>query len=316
MPNMKDGAPFSRLVRGAALLSAVIVAATACSGPAPADSAELKVVTTFTVIADMTRNVVGERSDSVAVASVTKVGAEIHEYEPTPEDLVRAQGADLILDNGLGLERWFEQFTNQIEAPTATLSAGIETIPITSGAYEGEANPHAWMSPDNAAVYVDNIRDALSELDPEHAQTYADNAATYKAEIGEVADFLTAEIDTLAAQHRALVTCEGAFSYLARDVGLTEKYLWPVNAETEGTPQQIASVVTFVSDNDVPAVFCETTVNDSAQRQVARETGARMGGALYVDSLSQPDGPVPSYLELLRYDAETIVSGLKGEQSP
>ncbi|MEC3891375.1 metal ABC transporter solute-binding protein, Zn/Mn family [Nocardiopsis sp. LDBS1602] len=267
------------------------------------------VLTTFTVLADMTENVAADRVD---VASLTRPGAEIHGYEPTPDDLVRGRDADLILENGLGLEAWFAQFTERVQAPTAVLADGVETIPITSGGYEGEPNPHAWMSPANAPIYVDNIRDALTELDPEGADEFAEAAEAYKAEIAEIADYLDTELAEVPSSSRALVTCEGAFSYLARDADLTERYLWPVNAEREGTPRQIAAVADFVRDNDVPTVFCESTVNDSAQRSVIRETGARMGETLYVDSLSTADGPVPTYLDLLRHDAEAIVDGLTG----
>lgn len=168
------------------------------------------------------------------------------------------------------------------------------------------------MSPDNALVYVDNIRDALIELDPQGETEFTEAAEDYKEEITEVGTYLEDELAEVPEPARALVTCEGAFSYLARDAGLTEQYLWPVNAEREGTPQKIAAVAEFVRDNDVPAVFCESTVNDSAQQSVIRETDAVMGQTLYVDSLSEPGGPVPTYLDLLRHDAQAIVAGLTG----
>jgi manganese transport system substrate-binding protein len=291
----------------------IVLAALAACGTSPAtqlDDDRPVVLTTFTVLADMARNVAGEHA---RVESITRVGAEIHEYEPTPSDLVRAQAADLLLANGMNLELWFEQFTDPLDVPTRVVTEGVETIPVASGDYAGHPNPHAWMSPDEALVYVDNIRDALSELDPDHAADYAANAEAYQAEITEIGEFLRAELATVPEEQRVLVTCEGAFSYLARDTGLTEKYLWPMNAEGEGTPQQIASVVEFVREHNVPAVFCESTVNDSAQRQVARETGAVLGEPLYVDSLSDANGPVPTYLDLLRHDAEAIVAGLTGQ---
>ncbi|RKS08824.1 manganese transport system substrate-binding protein [Nocardiopsis sp. Huas11] len=310
MPNIRDGAPSKPWWAALAATAALTLTSTACSAAASEqgdDDGRPTVLTTFTVIADMAENVAGDR---VEVASLTRPGAEIHGYEPTPDDLVRGQDADLVLENGLGLEAWFEQFTDRVNAPTALLSEGIDTIPIASGEYEGEPNPHAWMSPDNALVYVDNIRDALTELDPEGRDHYAANAEAYKDEISEVGDHLETELAAVPESGRALITCEGAFSYLARDAGLTERYLWPVNAETEATPQQIAAVTEFVRDNDVPALFCENTVNDGTQQAVARETGAAMGGTLYVDSLSGADGPVPTYLDLLRHDAETIIAGL------
>lgn len=314
MPNFRDWQTAKRVVRRYAAplaLACSLLAATACSDALSEqrDDGRPQVLTTFTVLADMAEAVAG---DAVAVHSVTRPGAEIHEYEPSPDDLIRGLDADLVLDNGLGLELWFEKFTERIEAPSVTLSTGVRTIPITAGSYAGKANPHAWMSPRNALVYVDNIRDALSDLDPGHAEEFAANAAAYKKEISAVGDLLEDGLGSLPKSQRALVTCEGAFSYLARDAGLRERYLWPVNAEGEPTPRQIASVVDFVAENEVPAVFCESTVNDSAQRQVARETGAAMGGELYVDSLSGPDGPVPTYLDLLHHDAETIVTGLTG----
>ncbi|WP_444959881.1 metal ABC transporter substrate-binding protein [Nocardiopsis sp. M1B1] len=314
MPNFQDEASshsWSAKLPAASL--ALVLGLTACSSSAgqERDDGRLLVLTTFTVLADMARNVADGR---VEVASLTRPGAEIHGYEPTPDDLVRGQDADLILENGLGLEAWFSQFTERVQAPTAVLSDGVETIPISAGEYEGQPNPHAWMSPDNAPVYVDNIRDALTELDPGGEQVYAEAAEAYKDEISEVGDYLEEELAGVPDSSRALVTCEGAFSYLARDAGLTEMYLWPVNAETQGTPRQTAAVTEFVRDNQVPAVFCESTVNDGSQRSVARETGAAMGRTLYVDSLSEEGGPVPTYLDLLRHDAEAIVAGLRGEE--
>ncbi|WP_137112201.1 metal ABC transporter substrate-binding protein [Rhodobacter sp. SY28-1] len=277
--------------------------------PLPAFAQEpLKVVTTFTVIADMARNVAGE---GVEIVSVTKPGAEIHGYEPTPQDIVGAADADLVLWNGLGLERWFEQFlTNLGEVPSATLSDGIEPISITGGDYDGRPNPHAWMSVDNALIYVDNIQKALAQVDPANAATYAANAAAYKAKLSAALDPLKAQIAALPEQSRWLTTCEGAFSYLARDLGLQELYLWPINADQQGTPRQVQAVIDGVREHQIPAVFCESTVSSAPAEQVARETGAAFGGVLYVDSLSAGDGPVPTYLDLLKVTTETIAKGL------
>lgn len=311
-------APPSNHLRNALALLLTIVGcaifALAAIGESPSEAEEgagkPEVLTTFTVVADMVENVAGGR---VEVASITKPGAEIHGYEPTPSDIARAEGADLIFDNGLGLERWFEQFVAGSEAKRVTLSDGVEPIAIEGESeYAGRPNPHAWMSVAAAEVYVDNIRDGLTELDPAGEAAYARNAERYKERLGRVGEFVERELASLPADQRMLVSCEGAFSYMARDFGLDEAYLWPVNAEREGTPQQIAAVVDVVRERGVPAVFCESTVSDEAQRQVAAESGARFGGALYVDSLSEQGGPVPSYEALLRRDAATIVAGLTG----
>ena len=280
---------------------------------ATADEHRMKVVTTFTVLADMAENVAGEAAE---VVSVTKPGAEIHGYEPTPRDLVGAQDADLILWNGMNLELWFEQFLRNLgDVPSVTLTDGIEPIPIAEGAYEGKPNPHAWMGLDNAIVYIDNIAAAFAQHDPDNAATYEANAAAYKDELRATLEPLRETVADIPEDQRWLVTCEGAFSYLARDFGLRELYLWPMNADQNGTPQQVRKVIDGVRDNDIPVVFCESTVNTSPAEQVARETGAAYGGVLYVDSLSEPDGPVPTYLDLLRVTAETVVKGLASNGS-
>lgn len=275
----------------------------------PAAAAEkLKVVTTFTVIADMARQVAG---DAAEVVSVTRPGAEIHGYEPTPRDIVRAHGADLVLWNGLGLELWFEQFlTNLGDVPSVTLTEGIEPIAISAGSYSGKPNPHAWMGLDNALIYVDNIEKALSAQDPGNAATYQANASAYKARLQEAIGPLREQIAALPEDKRWLVSCEGAFSYLARDFGLKELYLWPINADQTGTPQQVRTVIDGVRANQIPAVFCESTVSSAPAEQVARETGAVYGGQLYVDSLSEENGPVPGYLELLQVTSSTIAKAL------
>ncbi|HEY9038262.1 MAG TPA: metal ABC transporter substrate-binding protein [Roseovarius sp.] len=290
-------------------IAATAIAGTLFSASAMAgDGAGLKVVTTFTILQDMAQNVAGDYAE---VVSITKPGAEIHGYNPTPQDIVRASDADLILYNGLNLELWFEQFLNNLgDIPSATLTDGIDPISISSGSYEGMANPHAWMGLDNAMVYIDNIANTLSQHDPENTEHYQANAAAYKQRITATVQPLRDRIASIDEDDRWLVTCEGAFSYLARDFGLKELYLWPMNADQVGTPQQVRGVIDGVREHDIPVVFCESTVNTDPAKQVARETGARYAGVLYVDSLSEPGGPVPTYLDLLRVDAETIADAL------
>ena len=267
------------------------------------------VLTTFTVIQDIAANVAGEH---LKVESITKPGAEIHGYEPTPGDIARAADADLILDNGMNLENWFAQFVADLDVPHAVVSEGVDPIDIAEDAYAGKPNPHAWMSPVNVQKYVDNIVKAFSEIAPEHAEDFKANGEKYKNELQGVQDELETKLAAVPDNQRALVTCEGAFSYLARDAKLTERYIWPVNAEQEATPQQIAGAIEFVKENDVPAVFCESTVSNAPMMQVVEATGAQFGGTLYVDSLSEENGPVPTYLDLIRHDTNTIIEGLTG----
>lgn len=266
-----------------------------------------KVLTTFTVIQDIAQNVAGEHA---TVESITKPGAEIHEYEPTPLDIVKAQRADLVLWNGLGLERWFEKFLGNVRGvPSVVLTEGISPMDISEGPYSGKPNPHSWMSPANALIYVENIRKALGKIDPANAAAYDANAAAYAEKLRAVDATLRTKLAEVPENQRWLVSSEGAFSYLTRDYGLKQLYLWPVNADEEGTPQQVRKVVDTVRAEKIPVVFSESTISDKAMRQVAKETGARFGGVLYVDSLTDKDGPAPTYLDLLRYNAETIVNG-------
>jgi manganese transport system substrate-binding protein len=306
-PNAANGTP-----RVAAPQLAELGAACPAGGApnaTPAADAK-KVLTTFTVLADMANNVACGLLD---VQSVTRVGAEIHGYEPTPGDVARAQDADLLLENGLNLERWFERFLGAVgDVPSVTLTDGIEPIGIAEGPYQDMPNPHAWMSPRNALIYVENIRKAFVALDPANEAAYTANAAAYSAQINAISTFLETSIAQVPEAQRILVSCEGAYSYLTRDYGLQELYMWPINADQNGTPQQVAAVIDGVRANNVPVVFCESTVNTDAMETVAEQTGAAFGGVLYVDSLTLADGPAATYLELLHYDVTTIVNGLVG----
>ena len=266
--------------------------------------AKFKVVTTFTVIQDIAQNVAG---DAATVESITKPGAEIHEYEPTPKDIVKAQSADLILWNGLNLERWFERFFQNIkDKPAVVVTEGITPLSIYEGPYKDAPNPHAWMSPSNALIYVENIKNAFVKYDPQNADTYQKNAAAYAEKIKQLDKPLREKLSQIPSDQRWLVTSEGAFSYLAKDYDLKEGYLWPINAEQQGTPQQVRKLIDLVKKNHIPVVFSESTVSAKPAQQVAKESGAKYGGVLYVDSLSAADGPVPTYIDLLNVTVSTL----------
>lgn len=299
------------LALSGALASAAFSSAAPSSPRGP--EKRIRVLTTFTILADMARNVAGDRAD---VDSLTKPGAEIHGYEPTPQDIVRASKADLVLWNGLNLEAWFQKFFSNVQGvPSVVLTEGVEPMSITEGPYSGKANPHAWMSPANALVYVENIRAALAKADPANADAYAANAAAYAEKIRAVDAPVRAALARIPGHQRTLVTSEGAFSYLCRDYGLKQLYLWPINADAQGTPQQVRAVIDAVREHKIPVVFSESTISPKPARQVARETGARYGGVLYVDSLTDAKGPAPTYLALLETNAKTIVNGFLGAQA-
>ncbi|WP_413582321.1 metal ABC transporter substrate-binding protein [Bdellovibrio sp. HCB288] len=271
--------------------------------------AKPKVVTSFTVIADIARNVAG---DAATVESITKPGAEIHDYQPTPKDIVRAKGANAILWNGLNLERWFSRFLRDAKGvPGFVISEGVKPLSIYEGPYSGKPNPHAWMSTENALIYVENIRKALTQIDPQNAKVYEANAKAYSEKIQKLRDEMKVSFSSIPEEKRYLVTSEGAFSYLARDLGMKELYLWPINADQQGTPQQVRKVIDAVKAKKIPVVFSESTISDRPAKQVALETGAKYGGVLYVDSLSEASGPVPTYLDLLKVTTQTIANGFK-----
>ncbi|QIM65702.1 metal ABC transporter substrate-binding protein [Frederiksenia canicola] len=286
-----------------ALLSTLFIVAL------PVSAKQFKVVTTFTVIQDIAQNVAG---DKAMVESITKPGAEIHDYQPTPQDIVKAQSADLVLWNGMNLERWFERFFTQVkDKPAVVVTEGITPISIYEGPYKNMPNPHAWMSPKNALVYIENIRKALVKYDPDNAESYNANAKAYADKIMALDEPLRARLNNVPEAQRWLVTSEGAFSYLASDYGFKELYLWPINADAQGTPKQIRNVINKVREHKIPVVFSESTISDKPAKQVAKETKANYGGVLYVDSLSAKDGPVPTYIDLLNVTVSTIVNGFK-----
>ena len=304
----------SRRVAFALALTALALTTSGCrqsNRQNQSDSGKPEVLTTFTVLADLARNVAGDR---LTVQSIVKPGSEIHGYQPTPSDIERASQADLIVENGLGLELWARKFTaNAGNIPSVTLSEGMDPLLIEEDAYAGKPNPHAWMSPQRTMAYVDQLEQAFRRLDPAGAEQFSANAAAYKQQLQDLDDELRSALDAIPAERRVLVSCEGAFTYLARDYGLDEAYLWPVNAESQVTPKRMARLINTVRDRRIPAIFCESTVSDKAQRQVAAESGARFGGTFYVDSLSAAEGPAPTLLELQRHNVALLIDGLASD---
>ncbi|AMA64833.1 putative periplasmic iron-binding protein precursor [Candidatus Arsenophonus lipoptenae] len=268
---------------------------------------KITVVTTFTIIQDIVKNIAGNAAN---VQSITKVGAEIHGYQPTPKDILKLHNADLILWNGLGLEIWFHRFFDDFKhIPIIIVTKGIKPIPIQEGEYKGNPNPHAWMSAKNIYIYIENIRAALVKYDPKNANVYNKNAKIYYNKINKIDIQLRKRLEQIPLQKRWLVTSEGAFSYLAKDYGFQEVYLWPINVEEQGSPKQVSKVINIVKKYHIPVVFSESTVSDKPAKQVSKETGAKYGGVLYVDSLSTSEGPVPTYIELLKTTIDTIAKG-------
>ena len=265
------------------------------------------ILASFTVLADIIENVA---KDEFVVKSITKPGVEVHGYQPTPSDLIKASKAFVFIDNGFGFELWAEKFVSNLQIKRVTISNRLEPIFISEDFYKGKPNPHAWISPKRGMIYVDVIVDSLSELKPSEAESFKNNGQIYKNKIAKIDKDFSLFINNLEKNNRYLVTCEGAFSYLTNDYGLKEAYLWPVNAESQITPKRMARTISLVKNKNIPSVFCESTVSNESQMVVASETGAKFGGDLFVDSLSQNNKSANTYLKMLQHNLTLIKKGL------
>ncbi len=293
------------MVMGKYILFSLIFLSFFSYGQDQKEGQKLKIVTSFTIIADMAQNVAG---DKATIVSITRPNAEIHQYQPTPKDIMRIQDADLILWNGMNLELWFEQFLQDAKnIPSVIVTENIEPISIYEGEYEGKPNPHAWMSPENGLIYVENIRKALTDLDPQHAEIYNQNAQIYSQKIKDLQKTLYTQLAPIPEHQRYLITSEGAFSYLAKDMDFKEIYIWPINADQQGSNRQMRHVIDTIRQNNLAVIFSESTISDKAAKQIAKETKILYGGVLYVDSLP-PEG---NYLDLLYGNIQTIAKAFE-----
>ena len=286
------------------ILILVALTTTSCKNISEVDKSNKKLLlVSFTVLEDIVKNIVGDEFD---VKSITKPGMEVHGYQTTPSDLIKGSRAEVFIDNGFGFELWAEKFVSNLKVRRITMANNLKPLFIGEDAYKGKPNPHAWISPKRGIIYVDTLSRALSELKPESKTVFKKNAEIYKNKLLEIDEDFSLFLNTLKKNQKYLVSCEGAFTYLTNDYGLKEAYLWPVNAESQITPKRMAKVISLVKTNDIPAVFCESTVSSESQLAVARETGAKFGGNFFVDSLSEKNGPASSYIDLLNHNLNLI----------
>ena len=286
------------------ILILVALSTTSCKNISEVDKSNKKLLlVSFTVLEDIVKNIVG---DEFNVKSITKPGIEVHGYQTTPSDLIKGSRAEVFIDNGFGFELWAEKFVSNLKVKRITIANNLKPLFIGEDAYKGKPNPHAWISPKRGIIYVDTLSRALSELKPQSKTVFKKNAEIYKNKLLEIDEDFSLFLNTLKKNQKYLVSCEGAFTYLTNDYGLKEAYLWPVNAESQITPKRMAKVINLVKTNDIPAVFCESTVSSESQLAVARETGAKFGGNFFVDSLSEKNGPASSYIDLLNHNLNLI----------
>ena len=281
-----------------------------------ASGAKLKVVTTYSILYDIVRNVGGER---VEIHSLAPVGSNPHEYDPLPLDVQKTSDADLVFYNGLNLEAgnaWFDKLLGTAgkagaDAPVFRISAGVAPQHLTSSGQAGAEDPHAWLDARNGMQYARNAQAALSRIDPANAATYQANAAAYIGQLQKLHSKALADFAQIPVERRYLVTSEGAFKYFCAAYGFEAGYIWEINAENQGTPQQVIALLGQLKQRRVPALFVETSVDPRSMQMVARESGIAIAGTLFTDSLGLPGTPGDSYIGMLAANVETILASLR-----
>lgn len=280
-----------------------------------ADNGKLRIVTTYSIIYDIAKNVAG---DQAVINSIAPIGSNPHEYDPLPNDVKNTTDADVVFYNGLNLEEgngWFKKLIQTAgksgeDAPVFEVSVGVDAIYLESIGKQNEMDPHAWLDITNGVKYAANIRDALIKVDPDHEVAYRQNAEQYIKQLEDLHKDTIEKIQQIPESKRFLITSEGAFKYFGRAYGLKTGYIWEINAENQGSPQQIKSVVDLIKDKGIKALFIETSVDPRSMETVSDETDAPIVGTVYTDSLGAPGTDGDSYLKMMMVNTKVIIEGL------
>jgi zinc/manganese transport system substrate-binding protein len=272
---------------------------------------KLKVIATFSILGDLVKNVGGER---VEVVSLVGPNGDAHVYSPTPADAKKLADAKLVFINGLGLEGWLSRLikASGTKAPTMVASTGIKPLKMEDEHKPGHmvTDPHAWQSIANAKVYVANIRDGLSKVDPAGKATYETNATAYLAKLGELEKEVKAAIDKIPADHRRIITTHDAFGYFGAAYGM--EFISPegVSTESEASAKDVAKIIKQIKKQKIPAVFLENVSDPRLMEQIAKESGAKIGGTLYSDALSDEKGPAATYIDMMHNNVKQFAEAL------
>lgn len=297
------------------LLQALLIVTATLPASAQDSSRTLKVVATFSILGDFARNVGGDRAN---VATLVGPSGDVHVYTPTAADAEAIRNAQLVIINGLGLEGWLARLVQSSGGSATTVVGAIGIVPRKIAAGEllgrrrgvGSVDPHAWQSVTNAKIYVANIRDAMMAADPANAATYKDNAAAYLDRLDTLDRYIREEIASIPEDHRKVISTHDAFGYFAEAYGVTFIAPQGVSTDSEPSARDVAALVEQIRTEKIPAVFMENIADPRLMKQIASETGARIGGTLYSDSLTGEHGEAPNYIEMLKHNVRTIVGAL------
>lgn len=275
----------------------------------------LNVVSSFSIINQISEEVGGKY---VNAHTITAIGADQHDYDPTPTDVKRTQDAAIVFANGLNLEKggsgWFDKLMKTTDKHAGkeifNVTDGIKTIKLTTAGVAGQDNPHAWNGVLEGKTYAANIAKVLEKKDPAHKAYYAKRATAYEAKLQKLYDKWHAKFAALPADDKKLVTQEGAMAYFARDFGLKPYFIWEIDTESNGTPSQIRTLVEALQGEKVRATFVEQGESDKPMQTVISQINSHIAGELWTDSVSKLSGVVPTYYDLLNHNAQTIYDGL------
>ena len=287
----------------------------ACSaGEARSDNGKLNVVVTNSILADMTKNIAG---DKINLHSIVPIGQDPHEYEPLPEDIAKASAADLIFYNGINLENaWFTKMVKNAQKVENqdyfAASDGVEVIYFEGQSEKGKEDPHAWLSLENGIIYAQNIAEQLMAKDPENKDIYQQNLDTYIQQLAALDEEAKSSFAAIPADKKLIVTSEGCFKYFSKAYDIPSAYIWEINTEEEGTPQQTRDLIQKLKSGPTPAaLFVESSVDDRPMQTISQETGIPIYAKIFTDSIAKEGEAGDSYLAMMKWNLEKIAEGLQ-----
>jgi len=277
-----------------------------------ADNGKLKIVATYSIIADMTENIVGDKAE---VYSRVPIGTDPHMYDPLPTDTSKVSNADLIFYNGLNLETgkgWFQDLLEVTNKKNVAFAVSEEVIPLylTEKGKETQADPHAWLDVQNSVKYVDIITKRVIEQDPDNKEFYLNNQSAYVKKLNELDQYAKDAVIDIPQEKRILVTSEGAFKYFSKAYGFESAFIWEINTDSQGTPEQMKRIINIITENQVPALFLETSVNPKTMETISNETGVPIHSKIFTDSLAKKGEEGDTYIKMIKWNIDKVVEGL------